>query len=68
MRIIKALPGESLKLHITPVDVFFYVLEGAGVVDVGDERATVSRDRLIISPARIPHRRGTREKRYSAFW
>ena len=21
-------PGESLKKHITPVDVFFYVLEG----------------------------------------
>ncbi len=49
-------PGESLKLHITPVDVFFYVLEGEGVVEIGDERATVSRDMLIVSPARIPHR------------
>jgi len=28
--------GESLKRHITPVDVFFYVLEGKGVVEVGD--------------------------------
>ena len=29
-------PGESLKRHITPVDVFFYVLESKGVVEVGD--------------------------------
>jgi len=48
--------GESLKKHITPVDVFFYVLEGTGVVEIGDERATCSRDMLIESPARIPHR------------
>jgi quercetin dioxygenase-like cupin family protein len=49
-------PGQSLKKHVTPVDVFFYVLEGTGVVEVGDERETVSRDMLIESPARIPHR------------
>jgi len=24
--------GESLRRHITPVDVFFYVLEGEGIV------------------------------------
>ena len=30
--------GESLKRHITPVDVFFYVLEGKGIVEVGDEK------------------------------
>jgi len=49
-------PGEALKLHITPVDVFFYVLEGEGVVEIGGERQTVVRDMLIESPARIPHR------------
>lgn len=49
-------PGESLKLHITPVDVFFYVLEGEGTVEIGGEREMVSRDTLIVSPARIPHR------------
>ncbi|MBN1139125.1 MAG: cupin domain-containing protein [Anaerolineae bacterium] len=49
-------PGEALKLHITPVDVFFYVLEGEGVVEIGGERQTVIRDMLIESPARIPHR------------
>ncbi len=48
-------PGESLKRHITPVDVFFYVLEGIGVVEIGDEKKEVAVDTLIESPARIPH-------------
>ena len=48
-------PGESLKRHITPVDVFFYVLEGTGVVEIGDEKQEVGPDTLIDSPARIPH-------------
>lgn len=49
-------PGESLKKHITPVDVFFYVLEGTGIVEIGGEQCPVSADMLIESPARIPHR------------
>ena len=49
-------PGEALKRHITPVDVFFYALAGEGVVEIGDERQTVSPDTLVESPARIPHR------------
>lgn len=49
-------PGESLKRHITPVDVFFYVLEGEGTVEIGEERERVGRDTLVESPARIPHR------------
>lgn len=48
-------PGETLKLHSTPVDVFFYVLEGEGVVEIGEERETVTRDMLVESPIRIPH-------------
>lgn len=48
-------PGEALKRHITPVDVFFYVLEGTGVVEIGDETQTVGPDAVIDSPARIPH-------------
>jgi quercetin dioxygenase-like cupin family protein len=53
---IELKPGESLKKHITPVDVFFYVLEGKGVVEVGEEKQEVSRDTLVESPAGIPHR------------
>ena len=49
-------PGESLKKHITPVDVVFYVLEGRGVVEIGEERQEVGRDTLVESPARIAHR------------
>ena len=49
-------PGESLKKHITPVDVFFYVLEGTGIVEIGEEKATVRKDMLVESPAKIPHR------------
>jgi quercetin dioxygenase-like cupin family protein len=48
-------PGESLKKHITPVDVFFYVLEGEGMVEIGDEKEMVKKDSLIDSPAKIPH-------------
>ena len=49
-------PGEALKMHVTPVDACFYVLEGQGIVEIGGERQQVSRDTLIDSPARVPHR------------
>ena len=49
-------PGEALKKHITPVDVFFYVLEGTGVVEIGSEKQTVGKDMLVESPAKIPHK------------
>ena len=53
--VITLQPGESLKRHLTPVDVFFYVLEGTGVVEIGNERQVVGKDVLVESPARIPH-------------
>jgi len=54
---ITLMPGQSLKKkHVTPVDVFFYVLEGNGVVEIGEEKEKVGRDMLIESPARITHR------------
>ncbi len=48
-------PKEKLKRHITPVDVIFYVLEGKGIVEIGDEKEEVGKDTLIESPAGIPH-------------
>ena len=48
--------GESLKLHKTPVDVCFYILEGEGIVEIGNEEEKVIKDQLIFSPAKIPHR------------
>lgn len=49
-------PGETLKLHLTPVDAFFYVIEGIGKVEIGGEVEEVGPDMLIDSPARVPHR------------
>ncbi len=48
-------PGESLKPHITPVDVFFYILEGEVEVMVGEETQKVAQDCLIESPKDIVH-------------
>ncbi|MCD6112300.1 MAG: cupin domain-containing protein [Bacteroidales bacterium] len=48
-------PGESLKPHITPVDVFFYILEGTPEIMVGDEKQVVEQDCLVESPKDIPH-------------
>ena len=49
-------PKEALKLHKTPVDVYFYVLEGRGNVVVGDEKQEVTRNMLVESPKNIPHK------------
>jgi quercetin dioxygenase-like cupin family protein len=48
-------PGQSLKPHITPVDVFFYILEGTPDVQVGNEIVTVVKDSLVESPKDIVH-------------
>ena len=47
--------GEHLRPHITPVDVFFYILEGRPTIEIGDERQTVEADHLVESPAKIKH-------------
>ena len=47
--------GQALKPHITPVDVFFYILEGQVDVLVGDETVTVGADNLVESPKDIVH-------------
>ena len=48
-------PGEGLKPHITPVDVFFYILEGVVDVLVGEETVSVEKDHLAESPKDIVH-------------
>jgi quercetin dioxygenase-like cupin family protein len=48
-------PGQSLKKHTTPIDVFFYILEGKGIVEIGDEKQEVEKETLIESPKGIPH-------------
>ena len=48
-------PGQSLKKHTTSVDVFFYILEGKGIVEIGQEKQEVEKDTIIESPKGIPH-------------
>ena len=53
--VITLAPGQKLKRHITPVDVAFYVVDGTGVVEVGEEKAEVTANTLIESPKDIMH-------------
>ncbi len=53
--VITLQPGQSLKRHITPVDVAFYVLNGKGIVEIGDEKQEVTADTLVESPKDIVH-------------
>ena len=53
--VITLQPGQSLKKHITPVDVAFYVLRGKGIVEVGKEKEEVEANTLIESPKDIVH-------------
>lgn len=52
---IELKPGESLKPHKTPVDVFFYVLEGTPDIFIGEETQMVEKDSLVESPKNITH-------------
>jgi mannose-6-phosphate isomerase-like protein (cupin superfamily) len=52
---IRLNPGESLKPHITPVDVFFFVIEGSPDVLVGEEKMKVEINSLVESPKDIVH-------------
>jgi len=48
-------PGESLKPHKTPVDVFFFIVEGRPTIHIGNESEACEADTLIESPAEIVH-------------
>jgi len=48
-------PGKSLPVHTTPVEVFFYVLQGTVQIEIGEEEITADADTLVESPKDIPH-------------
>ena len=48
-------PGYELAPHITPVDIFMFVLEGKGLFTIGDETLELTRDELVEGPVEIPH-------------
>ena len=45
----------ALDTHVTPVDVFFYVVSGRGSVEIGAEKAAVQAQDLVFSPQNVPH-------------
>jgi quercetin dioxygenase-like cupin family protein len=49
------LPGEKLLGHKSPDNVFFYVLEGNGIIKIGKEEKEVEKDNIIHSPTGIVH-------------
>lgn len=53
--VITLYPGESLRRHITPVDVEFYVLSGTGIVEIGNEQEEVTADTLVEGLKGIMH-------------
>ena len=53
--VITLTAGQSLKKHITPVDVAFYVLKGEGIVEIGEEKLLVNENTLVESPKDIMH-------------
>lgn len=48
-------PGESLKPHTTPVDVFFWIVSGTPSIQVDDETMVFEQGTLVESPANIIH-------------
>ena len=52
---INLMPGEKVRRHVTALHVFFYILEGSGIVEIGEDRAEVSAEMLIESPPNLPH-------------
>jgi quercetin dioxygenase-like cupin family protein len=48
-------PGEALPRHSAPVDAFFYVLEGSGIVETDDESMEAGEGTLIASAGGSMH-------------
>jgi quercetin dioxygenase-like cupin family protein len=46
-------PGEILDKHANPFDVVFYVVEGTGELEVGEEKRQITKDTAIEVPANI---------------
>ncbi len=45
----------SIELHSNPNTTWFVVIEGGGVVQVGDERARLAAGEAVLWPADVPH-------------
>jgi quercetin dioxygenase-like cupin family protein len=52
---IEVQPEGFVKPHVTPVDMEFFVLEGAGTFYLGEESIEAGAGSLIPSPRGVPH-------------
>ncbi len=53
---IKFEKGGFFRKHISPVDVWIYVIEGKGIAEGEDKKEEIVRGDLIFSPAGNPHK------------
>jgi mannose-6-phosphate isomerase-like protein (cupin superfamily) len=49
-------PGQVQKMHVAHTNVFFYILNGTGILEAGKETITLSADMLVEMPPETPHR------------
>jgi len=52
-------PNSFLPKHETPVDVFFYILEGRAEIEIGTDQTEAQKDSIIYSPKKSPMQSGT---------
>ena len=50
---IRLTPGQAVAKHIIPVNAAFYVLEGTGLFEIGEESAEASAGMIVESPASL---------------
>ncbi len=51
---ITVAPGGSIKPHVTPVDMEFFILEGKGTFYLGEESTEAGAGTLLPSPRGVP--------------
>ena len=49
-------PGQVQKKHVAHTNVYLYILDGAGVLEAGEETIPLSADMLVEMPPETPHR------------
>lgn len=47
--------GQSLSKHSAPFDAFVQILDGTGVITIGDQSHTLHAGEIILMPANVPH-------------
>jgi quercetin dioxygenase-like cupin family protein len=48
-------PGKSIETHIDPYEEIYYILEGEGIMRIGDDEQRVEKGDTIWLPHDIPH-------------